>query len=310
MRIFRSLAELDAQQRPSAITIGKFDGVHLGHRAIVSALQTVATERNLQTVVFTFETHPLSVINPERAPQPLASPAQRLEVLQDAGLDAAVMIPFDKQFSELTPREFVRDVLVGKLNCQYIIVGSDFRFGHGGAGNVAVLRTLGVEYDFEVQVVDDVIGDAGDRVSSTMIRSALAQGDVSHATELLGRYPRVTGQVVQGDQRGRDLGFPTANLGGALEGFVPADGVYAGWLHVGEQSFPTAVSIGTNPTFEGERDRRVEAYVLDQHIELYGERVSVDFVQLIRSTLTFESVDELITQMHIDVEQTREILAL
>lgn len=310
MRVFRSLTELDAQQRPSAITIGKFDGVHLGHRAIVSALQTVATERNLQTVVFTFETHPLSVINPERAPQPLASPAQRLEVLQDAGLDAAVMIPFDKQFSELTPREFVRDVLVGKLNCQYIIVGSDFRFGHGGAGNVAVLRTLGVEYDFEVQVVDDVIGDAGDRVSSTMIRSALTQGDVSHATELLGRYPRVTGQVVQGDQRGRDLGFPTANLGGALEGFVPADGVYAGWLHVGEQSFPTAVSIGTNPTFEGERDRRVEAYVLDQHLELYGKRVSVDFVQLIRSTLTFESVDELITQMHIDVEHTREILAL
>lgn len=310
MKIFRSLTELDAQQRSSAVTIGKFDGVHLGHRAIISALQSVANERNLQTVVFTFEAHPLSVINPERAPQPLASPAQRLDVLADAGLDATVMIPFDQQFSELTPREFVRDILVEKLDCRYLIVGGDFRFGHRGAGNVALLRAMGVEYGFEVQVVDDVIGDAGDRVSSTMIRSALAEGNVSHAAELLGRYPRVTGQVVQGDQRGRDLGFPTANLGGTLEGFVPADGVYAGWLHLGEQTFPTAVSIGTNPTFEGERGRRVEAYVLDRDIALYGEQVSVDFVQLIRSTLAFESVDELISRMHVDVQHTREILAL
>lgn len=302
--------ELGEAQRASAVSIGKFDGVHRGHIAIIEKLKAVAAQRELQTVVFTFDAHPLSVINPERVPRPISSPNQRLEVLAEAGVDVTVMIPFDKRFSELTPREFVRDVLVGMLSTRYVIVGSDFRFGHGGTGNVALLRTLGAEYGFDVEEVEDVLGDAGDRVSSTMIRDALAEGNVSHASELLGRPPRVTGIVIQGDQRGRDLGFPTANLGGEIEGFVPADGVYAGWFHVAGHTYPTAVSIGTNPTFEGVRERRVEAYVIDQNVSVYGERVSVDFVRLIRSTLVFESVDQLINQMHQDVEQTREILAL
>lgn len=310
MITFRSLNEIQSLGRGSAVCIGKFDGVHRGHLAILERVRAIATSRALQTVVFTFEQHPLSVIKPELCPPSLTSPAQRIEVLAAADVHVTAMVPFNKEFSELTPREFVRDVLVGKLDAKYVIVGSDFRFGHGGAGNVALLRKLGTEYGFDVEVVDDVLGDAGARVSSTMIRDALAKGDVTHATELLGRYPRVTGTVVQGDARGRTIGYPTANVDGDVEGFIPADGVYAGWFIHGEHTYPTAISIGTNPTFEGERERRVEAFILDHTLDLYGARVRVDFVEMIRPTLKFDAVDELIAQMENDVNRTRDILSL
>ena len=310
MEVFRSLDEIVTPARGSAIAIGKFDGVHRGHRAILGQLSDAATERNLETVVFTFDENPLSVIAPERCPNPLASPEQRLAVLRSFGIDATVMIPFDERFSGLTPQEFVRDVLVTKLDAKHIIVGHDFRFGHGGAGNSALLTQLGGEYGFTVTTIADVAGESGERVSSTMIREALSAGDVTLAGSLLGRHARVTGTVVTGDARGRTIGFPTANVDGEVEGFIPADGVYAGWLIEGDEQYPAAISIGTNPTFAGERTRRVEAYVLDQSIDLYNARVHVDFVEMIRPTLKFDSVDELIAQMNEDVQRTREILAL
>lgn len=310
MRIIRELSQLGHGGRGSAISIGKFDGVHRGHLAIIKRLKTVAAERNLASVVFTFESNPLQFFRPDICPRRLSSPEQRLEILSDLGLDEAVMVPFDEDFASLDAEYFVKQILAADLNARYVIVGADFRFGKGGAGNPELLRRLGAELGFVVEVVEDVIGDAGARVSSTMIRQALEAGDVTHATELLGRHPRVTGTVVAGDARGRELGFPTANVAGDVAGFVPADGVYAGWmLHAGK-FFPSAISIGTNPTFEGERESRIEVYVLDHELALYGERVSVDFVQMLRPTLAFESVDELLTQMNADVLATREILGM
>lgn len=313
MKIFRTVAEVyppDAQYAGTAVTIGKFDGLHTGHRAILAELSRVAEQRNLRTIAITFEHNPLSVLRPDDCPPALSSPQQRLDWLEQAGVHAVAMIPFDREFSQLTPEQFVKGILVDALRAGYVIVGSDYRFGAGGSGTVETLRELGAKYGFEVDVVEDVIGDAGKRVSSTMVREALIEGDVTHATELLGRFPRVTGVVVQGDARGREIGFPTANVGGDIEGFVPADGVYAGWLVHDATTYPTAVSIGTNPTFEGVRDRRVEAYVMDHTLDLYGARVHVDFVKFLRSTLKFESVDELITQMNVDVANARDVLGL
>lgn len=322
MRIFRSLAEIEPplpQYTGTAVTIGKFDGVHIGHQAILNKLTQIANDRNLRTAVITFTENPLSVLRPEICPEPLSSPAQRLAWLEAEGVHATVMIPFDRAFSGLSAHDFVRDVLVGGLRAGYVIVGADFRFGHGGVGTVDVLRQLGAEYGFEVEVVDDVIGDAGDRVSSTMVRSALSSGDVAHAAQLLGRVHRVSGTVVRGDARGRTLGFPTANVGRDVEGFVPAEGVYAGWLSVaadGENEdeaptrYPAAISIGSNPTFEGERESRIEVFVIDATIDLYDKRVHVDFVQRLRPTLTFDSADALVEQMHADVAEARSILGL
>lgn len=313
MKIFRTVGEVyppDAQYAGTAVTIGKFDGLHTGHTAILRRLAEIAEQRNLRTIAITFEQNPLSVLRPELCPPALSSPQQRLEWLDQAGVHAVAMIPFDLEFAGLSPEEFVQNILVDSLRAGYVIVGSDYRFGKGGQGTVETLRELGKKYDFEVEVVEDVIGDAGRRVSSTMVREVLIEGNVTRATELLGRFPRVTGIVVRGDARGREIGFPTANIGGEIEGFVPADGVYAGWLIRDDMTYPSAISIGTNPTFEGVRQRRVEAYVMDHTLDLYGARVHIDFVKFLRSTLKFESVDELIAQMNVDVADARDVLGL
>lgn len=308
MRVFRTLDSISAGDRNTAVAIGKFDGVHTGHQAILRDLTRVARDRDLDTVVFTFETHPLQVIAPELCPAPLTSPEQRLHQLELAGIDRVVMIPFNQQFSELSPDDFVADVLVERLAVKYVSVGEDFRFGKGRQGTVDLLETLGRKYDFDVHRIVDVLGEHGQRVSSTMIRDALDAGDVAAAAQLLGRSPRVSGTVVQGDARGRQLGYPTANVGGEVAGFIPADGVYVGWLTVDEQRYPTAVSIGTNPTFTGVDERRVEAFVIDQSLDLYGELVHVDFVERLRGMERFESVDALVQQMHADVARAREVL--
>jgi riboflavin kinase/FMN adenylyltransferase len=308
MKVFRSLDEIVPDAQGSAVTIGKFDGVHTGHLAIVQKLTAAAKDRGLETTVFTFDENPLQLFAPEKCPTPLTSPAQRLRELERIGVATAVMVPFTQELAALSAEDFVQGILVNRLNARYITVGSDFRFGRGGKGDVELLTQLGNEHGFEVEVISDVIGDGGDRVSSTMIRNALTIGDVTHATELLGRLPRVSGTVVRGDARGCEIGFPTANIDSDIEGLVPADGVYAGWLTHKDSRYLSSISIGTNPTFEGERARRVEAYVLDETLDLYGQTVHVDFVEQLRPTLKFSSADELIQQMHRDVEQTRQVL--
>jgi riboflavin kinase/FMN adenylyltransferase len=303
------------------VTIGNFDGVHRGHHAVLQQVVDHARAAGLRSVAVTFDPHPLAVLYPDRAPQPLSTTAHKLELLADAGLDAVLVMPFTHELAQWSPRRFVQEALVDSLHAKQVVVGSDTRFGHRNSGDVETLRELGAELGFTVHVVAD-LGRQGEerRWSSTWIRELIAAGDVAAAAEVLGRPHRVTGQVVHGDHRGREMGFPTANLAPDAVGAVPADGVYAGWLvrpdAVGEpgapvQRLPAAVSVGTNPTFEGRRDRRVEAYVLDRtDLDLYGEVVAIEFVERLRPTVRFDGMAALIEQMSLDVTHCREVLGV
>jgi len=307
VHVWNGLAEVPADLRRSVVTLGNFDGVHRGHRAVLGQLVEQATSRDATSVAVTFEPHPLAVLFPERAPTPLTSLAQRLELLAGSGLDAVLVMEFTLEFARLTPEEFVEQVFVEALHAGAVIVGEDTRFGWKNSGNVDTLRELGASHDFDVIVLAD-LGD-GERWSSTMARAQLAEGDVEGAAVVLGRPPSVCGTVVHGDHRGRELGYPTANLSPDAFGAIPADGVYAGWLAgAGGERLPAAISIGTNPTFDG-TGRRVEAYVLDRDdLDLYGQVVDLEFTHRLRPTLRFAGVDDLVRQMAEDVARCRVLL--
>ncbi|OCG74342.1 bifunctional riboflavin kinase/FAD synthetase [Microbacterium sediminis] len=317
MILFEDAADIPADFGESIVAIGKFDGVHAGHRAIIERVLIASAGGALRTVAVTFDRNPLAVLRPEKCPRPLVGNAQKIELLAATGLDATLMLRFDEAQAAEEAGDFVRRVLVHALRARRVLVGRDFRFGRGGAGDVDLLQRLGREHGFEVDVIDDIAstGD-GRRVSSTWIRELLSEGDVTTAAKLLGRLPSVTGEVVHGLQRGRELGFPTANLGPDAEGFVPADGVYAGWLVVRSggtdlrrTKYPAAISVGVNPTFGDVDQSQVEAYVLDETaLDLYGRRVDVQFQQRLRGMVAFEGVEKLIAQMHDDVERTRALL--
>ena len=298
---------------PSIVTIGNFDGVHLGHVAVLGAMVAEARRAGARAVAVTFDPHPAVVHRPDSAPAPVTGLADRLDLLAATGLDATLVLPYTLEFARQTPEAFVRDCLVEPLGMTRVVVGRDVRFGRDNSGTLETMRELGERYGFAVEVVADV-GDASGlvgRCSSTHVRALLADGDVAGAAALLGRRHRLRGTVVQGDRRGRELGFPTANVGGEVSGLVPADGVYAGWLRVeGEgEALPAAVSIGTNPTFDGV-EQRIEAYVLDRTgLDLYGTEVTVELVDRVRGQVRFESVDALVAQMHDDVEKVRALLA-
>ncbi len=318
MIVFHDPAEVPTGFGPSIVAIGKFDGVHSGHRAVIDRARVAATDAGARVVAVTFDRNPLSILRPELCPDPVCSLEQKIALLAAAGVDATLVLRFDAALAALTPREFVEHVLVDALAVVRVMVGDDFRFGQGGAGDPAALARMGTEFGYTVDVVGDVEG-AGRRVSSTWVRDLLAAGDVEGAARLLGRPHAVRGEVVHGLKRGRELGFPTANLTTAPEGFVPADGVYAGWL-VDEgpvdapaqaiTRYPAAISVGTNPTFDDVPTRQVEAYVLDEHdLDLYGRRVQVQFVSRVRGMAAFEGIDALIEQMTDDVARVREVLA-
>ena len=296
------------------MTIGNFDGVHRGHHAVLKLVVDRARAAGLRSVAVTFDPHPLAVLYPDRAPEPLSTTDHKLELLAAAGLDAVLVMPFTPELAQWSPRRFVQDALVDALGAKEVVVGSDTRFGYRNAGDVDTLRELGAELGFTVQVVAD-LGRQGQerRWSSTWIRELIAAGDVAGAAEVLGRPHRVTGAVVHGDHRGRELGYPTANLAPDAVGAVPADGVYAGWLvrTATAERLPAAISIGTNPTFEGRRDRRVEAYVLGRDdLDLYDEVVAVEFVERLRPTLRFDGIEALCDQMALDVKRCREVLGV
>jgi riboflavin kinase/FMN adenylyltransferase len=291
----------------SVVTIGVFDGVHRGHQAIIGHAVKRARDLGLQSVVVTFDPHPAEVVRPGSHPAVLTEPARKAELIEQLGADALCVVPFTPAFSQLSPEAFVHDVLVESLHAAVVVVGDNFRFGHRAAGDVAVLERLGTSFGFTVEDAP-LVSDDGLVFSSTYIRSCVDAGDVRAAAAALGRPHQVTGVVVRGDQRGRELGFPTANLLTHRYAAVPADGVYAAYFLRGDgKPLSASVSIGTNPTFEG-RERRVEAYVLDFDGDLYGERVSLDFVAHLREQRTYDAIEPLIAQIRDDVEETRVLL--
>jgi len=308
---WRSLEEIPADLGRTVVTIGNFDGVHRGHAHVVRrARELCAQAGSERVVVVTFDPHPMAVLRPEHAPVMLSTIEERAALLAAAGADDVLALPFTADTAAWSPEEFVDRVLVQALHARAVVVGANFRFGRRAAGDVQTLRDLGARHDFVVEGVDL---DGGPQVwSSTYIRQCLAAGDVAGAAEALGRPVTVSGPVVEGDRRGRDLGFPTANVAvGALA--APADGVYAGWLtrdDTGDR-WPAAISVGTNPTFEGHREPRVEAYVLDRDdLALYGVPVTVSFEQRLRGMLRFDGVPALVEAMADDVRRTRAVLGV
>jgi len=316
VQFYDDVADVAQGFGPSAVTIGKFDGVHVGHRAVIAHLERAAREQGLVSTVVTFDRHPLSVIDPQRVPPSLTSTAQRRELLESIGVDATLLLHFDDRLQSREPEAFVSDVLVDTLHARLVFVGSDFRFGARGAGDVALLRQLGERHGFRVELIDDVdLRDdvrAADerRVSSTWIRELLTDGRVAEAARLLGREHAVRSTVVRGNQRGRLMGYPTANLDPACEGFVPADGVYAARVLHDGTIYPAAVSVGNNPTFEGVPAKQIEAHLLDVDIDLYDETISVLFVAYVRGMVAFSSMDELATQMRQDDLDIRLLLGM
>jgi riboflavin kinase/FMN adenylyltransferase len=298
------------------VTIGVFDGIHRGHQSIIHEAVRLAGERGVPSALITFVPHPSEVVRPGSHPPVLTSIVRRAELVEDLGVDVFCALPFTLEFSRMPPDEFVHYALIDRLHAAAVVVGANFRFGHKAAGDVALLERLGRTFGFTAHGID-LLQEGGTTLSATYVRSCVQAGDMATAAQVLGRPHRVDGVVERGDQRGRDLGFPTANLRTDAWTAVPADGVYAGrvvrldeWGRTtgGPALGIAAISVGTNPTFEV-RQRRVEAYVLDFTGDLYGATLGVEFVQRLRGMERFDSVDALVAQMHTDVAQTRAIMA-
>jgi len=309
MQRWRGVQAVPAGWGRSVVTIGVFDGVHRGHQATIGYAVSEARSRGLRSVVLTFDPHPSEVVRPGSHPAMLTSSARKAELLAELGVDAMCLLPFTAEFSRLSAESFVHDILVERLHASLVVVGENFRFGHRAAGDVALLERLGQRFGYVVEAAP-LVGEAAAPVfSSTYIRACVDAGDVAAAASALGRPHRLEGIVVRGDQRGRELGFPTANLLTDRYAAIPADGVYAGWLLRGGDLPPlmAAVSVGTNPTFSG-NDRRVEAYALDFTGDLYGARLGLDFVARLRPMEKYDRIEDLVAQIDADVVATRELL--
>ena len=307
MQRWRGLEDIPEGWGRSVVTIGSYDGVHRGHQLILGRTVRRARQLGVPAVVVTFEPHPSEVVRPGSHPPLLATHERRAELMAGLGVDAVLVLPFTTEFSKLSPADFVVKVLVDKLHALCVVEGPNFRFGHKAAGDVTALAELGETYDYEVLLVDlsERSADGGEPFSSTLARRLVAEGDMRGAAEVLGRPHRVEGEVVRGAKRGRELGFPTANLETAPHTAVPADGVYAGWLTVRGEAMPAAISVGTNPQFDGV-ERSVEAYAIDRvDLELYGEHAAVDFLDYIRGQQKFDTLQALTERMARDVDEAR-----
>jgi riboflavin kinase/FMN adenylyltransferase len=297
------------------VTIGVFDGIHRGHQSIIAEAVRIAGERGVPSLLITFVPHPSEVVRPGSHPPVLTSIVRRAELVEQLGVDVFCALPFTREFSKMAPDEFVHHALVDSLHASAIVVGENFRFGHKAAGDVALLARLGRRFGFTAHGIP-LLTEGDTPLSATYVRSCVNAGDMATAAGVLGRPHRLDGVVERGDQRGRELGFPTANLRTDAWAAVPADGVYAGrvvrldeWGRTvpGPPLGTAAISVGTNPTFEV-RQRRVEAYVLDFSGDLYGATIGVEFVERLRGMEKFENVDELVEQMHADVDRTRKLI--
>ncbi|MEU4210593.1 bifunctional riboflavin kinase/FAD synthetase [Streptomyces sp. NPDC026206] len=312
MQRWRGLEDIPQDWGRSVVTIGSYDGVHRGHQLIIGRAVDRARELGVPAVVVTFDPHPSEVVRPGSHPPLLAPHHRRAELMAELGVDALLILPFTAEFSMLSPADFVVKVLVDKLHARLVVEGPNFRFGHRAAGDVDFLKELGATYDYGVEVIDlYVTGEAGGGLpfSSTLTRRLVAEGDVAGAMEILGRPHRVEGVVVRGAQRGRELGFPTANVETLPHTAIPADGVYAGWLTVEDEAMPAAISVGTNVQFDA-TERTVEAYAIDRvGLELYGMHAAVDFLAYLRGMEKFESIEALLECMADDVKRARELVA-
>lgn len=315
---WRGLDEVPADWGRCVLTIGVFDGVHRGHAQLISRAVNAAKARGFPSVLMTFDPHPMEVVRPGSHPAQLTTLARRAELAEELGIDVFCVMPFTSEFMKLTPERYAHEILVERMHVAEVVVGDNFTFGKKAAGDVPMLREIGARFGFEVDGVT-LLGEHAVTLSSTYIRACVDAGDMVAANEALGRPHRVEGVVVHGDGRGRQLGFPTANVAPPMHSAIPADGVYAAWFTVlgrgsklgtvvpGER-YMAAVSVGTNPTFSG-RARTVEAFVLDGDADLYGQHVAVDFVSRLRGMVKFNSVDDLVEQMGVDAVDARRTLA-
>ena len=297
------MSELDTQSH--VVVIGVFDGVHKGHQELLNRAKAIAAGREI--IALTFDPHPTTVFAPDRAPSMLTTLSDRVELLKIHGADQVAVMKFNEKFAAMSPEDFVKGVLVDQLHASTVIVGENFTYGHKAAGNVDSLIASAQTHHFTVDA-QELNSDSGEVISSSRIRTLVHEGNVEDARLLLGRPHRLDGVVIHGEKRGREIGYPTANLGNIDGQTIPADGVYAGWLTVGINFWPAAISIGTNPTFEGERGRQVEAYALDQEgLELYDKNASIEFGWRLRPTLKFDGLEPLLAQMKIDCDQARKL---
>jgi riboflavin kinase/FMN adenylyltransferase len=288
----------------NVVVIGVFDGVHKGHQQLLNRAKEIADGRSI--VALTFDPHPTTVFAPDKAPTMLTTLADRVELLKIHNADQVAVMKFNEKFAAMSPEDFVSTVLVNQLHASTVIVGKNFTYGHKAAGNVDSLIKSGLQNNFTVEA-QELKADT-EVISSSRIRKLVIEGKVEEARELLSRPHRLDGVVVHGEKRGREIGYPTANLGDLDGQTIPADGIYAGWLTVGINFWPAAISIGTNPTFEGVRGRQVEAYALDQEgLELYDKNASIEFGWYLRPTLKFDGLDELLVQMKKDCDKAREL---
>ncbi len=310
MERWRGVEGIPGKWGRCVVTIGVFDGVHLGHQQIIGRAVALARELGVPSVVMTFDPHPIEVIRPGSHPPMLSGQRYKADLVEQHGVDVFLVLPFTLEFMRRSPSEFVHSILVEKLHASVVVVGENFRYGADGSGTVEDMTEDGNRWGFGVEGFP-LQGSGDTRWSSTYVRSCVTAGDVTSAAAALGREHRIHGIVVRGDQRGRELGYPTANLEPLPFSAVPADGIYAGRLVRGvgakERALPAAISIGTNPTFAG-NERRVEAFVLDFDGDLYGEHVGLSFTARLRDTLRFDGMDPLKAQMAIDVEQARSLV--
>ena len=294
--------------RGTVVTVGTFDGVHLGHRAVLEEIRDRASATGRRAVLLTFHPHPLRIVRPEATPPLLTTPVEKKEILAETGLDYAVFLAFSPALSRYSPRRFVEEILVGRLRLDELVIGHDHGFGRGRAGDVTLLREIGTELGFAVDVVEPVLID-GAAVSSSLIRKAVSEGRLEAARTRLGRPYSARGVVVRGEQRGRDLGFPTANLSiDATEKLLPPSGIYAVRGVLKRGVFAGALHLGPRPTFQGSPPS-IELYLLDFDGEIYGEEVRVDFIRFLRPVRAFGSVASLVRQMELDVAEVRRVLA-
>lgn len=296
----------------TAVSVGAYDGIHRGHHTVLSALGDLASERGLEPGVVTFDQHPAAVIRPENAPLLLTDNVQRMELFADIGISYLYLLEFNAERAETSSRTFVEDVLVGRMNAKLVVVGSNFHFGKGRSGSVDSLREMGEELGFEVVGLDLFSdGDAVEPISSTVIRRALAGGDIEAVTSMLGRRYEVRGTVIQGDQRGRTIGFPTANIAFEPGRAWPAKGVYAAWTVLPDgRRIEAAVNIGMRPTFHQHAEQPLlEAHLIDFDGDLYGQTLHVEFDTFLRSERRFSGIDEIAAQLKKDIEAARAALA-